>query len=270
MSTLGDILKVGATIGQFIPGGQLIGQGLGVLGGVLDASDAAKKKRKAQGQVQGQADKLGALGDRYTGLADTYLPSLTSEAVNSYKNFNPANFIDAPYRSIVEGTGASADNAVDATMQDFAGRGLTRDSSGLGAAVGNIRSNAQVAGSRTMSELILQAQREKQNRLMQALGLTQQLGQTGATLTSQSLGTMGGLEGMYASESNGLAGALGDLGGIAGQLSTRPSNAGQSTLNTNNAPSALPGLALSRDPLPTTKPRYKSKVSIKPTVTGGA
>lgn len=276
MSFWSDLAKVGGTVAQFIPGGQIAGAGLSALGGVLDASAAAKRKNQVTGQIASNANKLGALGDTYSTLEQTYLPGLVSGAVDSYKNFDPSSFIDPQYRAIIEGAGANADNAVDSTMADFSSRGLLRDSSGLPAAVGGIRANVAATGARSMTDLVMQAQREKQARLMSALGVVQGVGQAGRQATNQALGTMGGLEGMYSSESDALGSALGDLATLAGQTTKR---SGKSTLNTNNsasnpvvyagtnAPLNVP-LTYQKDAIPDS-PIARRKVSGRPNVSGG-
>jgi len=235
MAFLNDLLKVAGTVGQFVPGGQLIGAGAGALGGILDASDARKKQRKQQEAIAKQGTQTGALGQDYLALEQKLMPELVKSAVGEYQNYNASDYIDPQYRGILEGNGAQADNAINALFQDFASRGLLRPSSGLSAGVANIRGQSQAASTRALSDLIVQAQQLKQQRLQTALGAVGGVGQRGTAMQNQSLGTMGGLEGMYASEADSIGQALSGLGQLAGQAAKRPKKAGQATLNTNNS-----------------------------------
>lgn len=258
MAFLNDLLKIGGTVAQFVPGGQAIGAGLGALGGVLDASEAAKAKNKAIAKISAGADNTADLGGLYQSLVQKNLPGLFQGAFDSF-NTPISDQVDAPYRSIIEGSGTTADNAVNQLIQDYASRGLLRDSSGLSAAIGGVRSAQAAQGSRTMSDLITQALARRQQGLLSLGGLLQGFGGQALSANNQALGTMGGLEGIYASESNGLGKALGDLAGVAGKIGARPKTAGQATLNTNNAPTPLggptaPTFTYQRDPIPQALP----------------
>lgn len=241
MSFLTDILKVGGGIGQFIPGGQAIGFGASALGGLLESGDANKKKRKLTGNIQDQALSQQALGQQYQSLALPYLQQLLPSIMSSATNYDASSFIDPQYRQILENYGAQGDQGVNALYSDYASRGLGRDSSGFAAGASNIRGQQRAASTTALGNLAAQAEQQRQQRLNSALSAVTGVSQMGNQLQQQSLGTMGGLEGMYASESSGLDTALAGLGGIAGQVfgtgasSNRASNAGQSTLNTNNS-----------------------------------
>lgn len=83
MSFFSDLLKVGGTIGQFIPGGQALGQAAMGLGGILDSGEQQQRRDKlvAQGSKAGGA--ISALQqaalDRIFKEADAYDPAQESE-----------------------------------------------------------------------------------------------------------------------------------------------------------------------------------------------
>ena len=56
MSFFSDLLKIGGTVGQFIPGGQAWGAGASALGGILGSEEQAKNANKRAGKGRKAAE----------------------------------------------------------------------------------------------------------------------------------------------------------------------------------------------------------------------
>jgi hypothetical protein len=264
--TIRGVGPLAGAAASFLPGpwGAAAGA-LGALGAVSEGKATQKKADAltAQRQQAAQAD-LAQIDPFYRQL----LPQLFSAAgltqgglnENYADPFHLGNLLtdpygdnlgDSRYRAYAEDTGRGFDTAAASLLSDLNTRpglnsGVINDLANLRTEQGN-----SLAGARR--DLRTQGQQEAYERQVMsgntAFNRLASLLPAIGGIRSNSLGTLGGVEGLYASEAQGqaqgLAGLLGTvansglLDNLFGNKKRAPS-AGQSTLNTNNSATPAP------------------------------
>jgi hypothetical protein len=258
---MGGLAKIVAPIASVIPGGQLVGAIATGISAMDSARQADKQNKAAQGQLQRQSDTmLSLVNDHYRPLYEAMLSGnknnpdpfgLRSQALAN----NPYDLRTNSLRSAAfnEGIDTDADAAIRALTEDFADRGIAPSSAGAVARMGRVRSDQRSAAGNYRRDLAVRGQEYQSNALRQADMDTYQkqmnLLQSLSSLTSQGMGSLGGLQQQYASQS---ANANNAFGATIGALSksgvfddifrrnTRPANAGDSTFATNQAGTPVP------------------------------
>lgn len=214
---------------------------MSILSAVTGMDDRKKAGRTADQQsslIQEQianARAQAALAAKYQG------PLMDSLFAQS--NINPADVgTNNPNLGAARaGFDHGADNAVQATQDDFASRGFGGNENGgtgtinpgLASAVGNIRSNEASNWGAWVGNAIQENQARK-TALQQSLLSTT----NGLSMGAQSeLGTgsneLGGLAGMYSNNANAALGQLTSIGNLIATGGKRGVNAGNNTLGTN-------------------------------------
>jgi len=235
----------------FGPTGKMVSAGLGLLGGLIGSGDDQKKADAAAAKQQEMANLLTGQYKQYSpALIDQMLRgSGYDPATGKYnENYNPmdpalARFSDtaindrakslydpasanAQIAAYNEGKGNSYDTGVSNAYADAARRGFTGPDTATFGNVANIRA-AQASDSNanmrdTFSRLMdarrnYTTQQQDMGTQIQTQGLTQKQNNTerGLTLLGGSaqsgLGTLGGLQGVYASNAQQSAKGVGDL-----------------------------------------------------------
>lgn len=230
MLGLKEVLPIAGLAAKFIPGAQALSPILTGLGGLVSAGQNDKKQKGILNTLQGNVDSQNEMYQKY------FAP-LLEQMSSQVTNFNPGSYIDPRYRASVESAGRLADSEIARSALDYGGRGIM-DSSGMNSATANARAKVGAAGEGAARQYGMEAQ---QFQAQQRGNLAQLL--TG--MNSNTMGSLGGLQGMYASRQGGVMDALGQIGDLYGQSQVKlpgtppiNPNRGNSTLSTNQAPSA--------------------------------
>lgn len=225
-----------SSVAPFIPGvGPGIKAGLMGLNALMGGSDAARKAGNANSKVEQGYDQQIENGQNLSSMSMGHLAPMLKQYTDMVSNGGIPNF-DARYRGYMDGNAPGYDNAVKSTMQDFGDRGIGLNSSPLMGAVSGIRGKQQQAGLNFRQGLMTEAMDNKQQMLQNAVPMLSGLYGQGNQMTIQGLSGMGGVGGMYQSQSDAFGNDLGKLGeflpGILGMGNKNP-NAGNNTLGTN-------------------------------------
>lgn len=232
---LGGLLSAASTVVPFIPGiGPGVKAGLMGLNALTGGANAARKSDRANNQLERGYGSMIQGGQDLTKLSMDQLAPMLRQYTDMVGNGGIPNF-DARYRGYMSGNAPGYDNAVASTMMDFGDRGFTPGSSPVAGAVSNIRAKESQSGLDFRQGLMAEAMNNKQQMLQNGVPMLSGLMGQGNSMTGAGLSGMGGVGGLYASQSNGFSDALGSLGqflpGLLGN--NKDPNAGNNTLGTN-------------------------------------
>jgi hypothetical protein len=178
--------------------------------GIDARNNASKIGQQQQALLQWQAEQAKQIGS----IANPYQQGVLSQL---YQNATDPDIYGASYQNprnaaYTDATAPAYDNAIKQTFADYASRGLTGDSSGLAAQVGQTRRDEANSLASFRRNTMIQGQQEQQRNLQNLQG--DLAGQQSLSLNgvSNAAGGLGGVAAMYNSQAND---AIKNIEGIA-------------------------------------------------------
>ncbi len=235
-NAVNPVLKLAAVGGKFIPGMQGVAPIAGALSGLISAADSDRKARKASSSIENRVSALDGIMEGDLATYSKLSPEIMNKLVASV--MNPADSIAPQYRQALQAGGDRYAQGADRLTRDFARRGLSLGNSGMTGGLSQLRAGIEQGNADALSDLIANEEASNVNRLTSAVGALGSL-RSGVTQTALSNNqTMGGLRGLYGSETEAFGDALTGLVTEASKT-IRPKTAGNATLATNKKPSPV-------------------------------